>query len=71
MDIEGAELDALHGAEESIRAFTPKLAICTYHQPSHLWEIPLYMKELVPGYKIFLRHHTEQEYETVCYAVLS
>ena len=70
MDIEGAELKALIGAEQIIKAQKPKLAICVYHKPEHLWEIPLYLKSLVPEYKIFLRHHTNLEYETVCYAVL-
>lgn len=70
MDIEGSELKALFGAEEIIRNQKPKLAICVYHKPEHLWEIPLYLKRIVPEYKIFLRHHTILEYETVCYAVI-
>jgi FkbM family methyltransferase len=69
MDIEGAELAALQGAAEIIAAARPKLAICTYHEPEHLWEIPLYLKQLNPAYKIFLRHHSALEYETVCYAI--
>jgi hypothetical protein len=68
MDIEGAEPHALRGARNIIRTQKPKLAICTYHDFRHLWEIPLYIKELVPEYKIYLRHHTKLEYETVCYA---
>lgn len=70
MDIEGAEPRALRGAREIIQTQKPKLAICTYHDFKHLWEIPLYIKELVPEYKIYLRHHTSLEYETVCYAVI-
>jgi len=69
MDIEGAELKALQGAEKLIKHQKPKLAICLYHKPQHLWEIPLYLKSVVPEYKIFIRHHTPLEYETVCYAV--
>jgi len=70
MDIEGAERNALIGAEDLIRDQKPKLAICVYHKLEHLWEIPFYLKKLVPEYRIFLRHHTNLEYETVCYAVL-
>lgn len=69
MDIEGAELQALRGAKKIIQDQKPKLAICVYHDFRHLWEIPLYIKLLVPEYKIYLRHHTNLEYETVCYAV--
>ncbi len=70
MDIEGSEVKALSGAEEIIKKQKPKLAICVYHKPEHLWEIPLYIKKIVPEYKIFIRHHTPLEYETVCYALI-
>lgn len=69
MDIEGAEPRALRGCAELIRQQRPTLAICVYHDFRHLWEIPLYIKSLVPEYRIYLRHHTALEYETVCYAV--
>jgi len=69
MDIEGAELKALEGAKNTILANKPKLAICVYHHFKDLWEIPLFIKGLVPEYRIFLRHHTKLEYETVCYAL--
>jgi FkbM family methyltransferase len=70
MDIEGSEPQALSGAEKIIKKQKPKLAICVYHKPEHLWEIPLYLKKIVPEYKIYIRHHTPLEYETVCYAVI-
>lgn len=68
MDIEGSELKALEGAKDSIRTYMPKLAICLYHKPEDMWEIPLYIKKLVPEYKIYMRHHTDLLNETVCYA---
>lgn len=70
MDIEGSELKALEGAKESIRKYHPKLAICLYHKPQDMWEIPLYIKRLVPEYKIYIRHHTDLLNETVCYALV-
>lgn len=70
MDIEGAELEALKGAEEIIKKYKPKLAICVYHKPEHFWEIPFYIKKLIPEYKIYLRHHSFDITETVCYAVI-
>lgn len=70
MDIEGAELKALKGAEKIIREHRPKLAICLYHRPEDFFEIPLYIKELNPDYKLFIHHHcTYWRWETVLYAV--
>lgn len=68
MDIEGAEPNALIGAQQIIREQKPTLAICIYHDLKHLWEIPILMKKLVPEYNIYLRHYTNIERETVCYA---
>lgn len=70
MDIEGAELEALKGAEKIIRERRPKLAICIYHKPQDFFEIPLYIKKLNPDYKLFIHHHTSfYALETVLYAV--
>lgn len=57
MDIEGFELRALQGAEGLIRKNQPLLAICGYHRQADLWEIPLYMKNLLPNHKIYLRNY--------------
>ncbi len=70
MDIEGAEMDALKGSSKTIAENYPVLAICIYHKPSDLWELPLYIKENWGKYSIFIRHHTDLLAETVCYAVL-
>ncbi len=68
MDIEGAELNALRGAEKTIAKFLPDLAICVYHTPSHYWEIPLFLSQLHPGYKLYLRNYTYFTNESVLYA---
>ncbi|WP_238916545.1 FkbM family methyltransferase [Clostridium sp. YIM B02555] len=70
MDIEGSEISALYGAEETIKKNKPKLAICIYHQADDLWNIPLILAKMVPEYKIYIRHHYEDLSETVCYAVI-
>lgn len=70
MDIEGAEVRALHGAKSIIQHQKPRMAICVYHDFTHLWAVPSYLKKLVPEYKIYMRHHTNLEYETVCYATI-
>lgn len=68
MDIEGAELKALKGAAETIKRFKPKLAICVYHKPDDLLEIPFYIKSLVPKYKLYLSHKCTEWSETVLFA---
>lgn len=70
MDVEGAELESLKGAERTIRRDKPKLAISIYHKPEDMWTIPLYIKELVPEYKLYIRHHSSGTGETVLYAVM-
>ncbi|MBN8886286.1 MAG: FkbM family methyltransferase [Rudaea sp.] len=69
MDIEGAEMDALAGAENIIRTFKPRLAISGYHKPSDLWEIPQKIMSLNPGYKLTFGHHSQVRWESVFYAI--
>jgi hypothetical protein len=68
MDIEGAELAALHGAEQTLKRFRPKLAITVYHQLADFWEIPQYIESLGLGYRFYLRHFTIHAEETVLFA---
>lgn len=69
LDIEGAEWEALHGAKEIITRNKPKLAICLYHSDEDMVRIIEYIHELVPDYKLYVRHHSRSEVETVLYAV--
>ena len=69
MDIEGMEPRALQGAVEMIRQHRPQLAICVYHDISHLWSIPLQIKELYEGYRLYIRNYQFRGLETVVYAV--
>lgn len=69
LDVEGAELEALKGAAETIRRNRPKLAVCLYHKPEDLFEIPLFIRSLAPGYRFFLRQHQPVSCELVLYAV--
>ena len=70
MDIEGSELKALQGAADVIRRDKPKLAISIYHKPKDYFEIPFFVKELVPEYRLYIRHHKMSYVDTVLYAVL-
>lgn len=69
MDIEGAEKQALLGAADTIRKYRPKLAICIYHKPQDIWEIPELILEMNPDYHLYIRHYSLREAETVLYAV--
>ena len=70
MDIEGAELPALQGANKLINKNKPFLAICVYHKAKDLITIPQYIKQLNNTYKFYLRKHTKyNSCELVLYAV--
>lgn len=68
MDIEGAELSALKGAEQTLRDFRPTLAISVYHRPDDLVAIPDYLEGLGLGYEFFLDQFTIYGGETVLFA---
>jgi len=70
LDVEGAELLALRGGAEVIKRDHPRLAICSYHFPEHIWEIPFLIASMVPEYNIIMRHHALSLQETVVYAVV-
>lgn len=67
MDIEGWEMNALRGAELTIKKNKPKLAIAVYHAAKDFREIPQYILNINPEYRIFLRHYTQGWSETVMF----
>lgn len=69
MDIEGAEMAALRGAERLIREERPKLAISVYHKPEDIFEIPALLLRHHADYKFYLRHYYLWWQDTVLYAV--
>lgn len=68
MDIEGGELSALQGAEELIKKNKPKLAICLYHKPFDIFEIPFYLRQIVNKYHFSIRQHKRAFSDLVLYA---
>ena len=69
MDLEGSEMMALKGAETIIKRNKPKLAICIYHSDQDMLEIIKYIHQLVPEYRLYIRHHSTSYIDTVLYAV--
>ena len=67
MDIEGAELDALRGADDIIRQHRPKLLVSAYHRNTDLLEIPRLIDALRDDYRVGLRHHTEDRWDSCLY----
>jgi FkbM family methyltransferase len=68
-DIEGGEPDALEGARETIARYRPKMAVCLYHAPDHLWKIPLRLSELLPNSQFTLRTYCGDGWDCVCYCI--
>lgn len=68
MDIEGAEIPAILGAEQTIRTYRPDLILCLYHTPEHPWQIPLLIHSWGLGYRFYIRVHAESTCSIVLYA---
>jgi FkbM family methyltransferase len=69
MDVEGAEHDALLGAQNHIVRDKPALAVCAYHISQDLWRLQKLIRAWVPDYRFYLRHYSQTGLETVLFAV--
>lgn len=72
LDIEGAELEAIKGAENVIKTNKPLLLVSVYHTGKDFFEIPNLLKEWVPEYKMrFLNlNHYQPIYERILAAYI-
>lgn len=68
-DIEGSEPDTLRGGRKTIARYRPKMAVCLYHCPDHLWSIPLLLDEILPNSRFTLRTYCADGYDCVCYCI--
>ncbi len=57
MDVEGAEVDAILGAKETLSSNKPKMNIAIYHKFTDIFEIPLLIHEINPDYRFHIRRH--------------
>lgn len=69
MDVEGAELKSLMGAEGVIRRSHPRLAVSIYHSDADMIDIIEYIKKQFPFYQLYVRHYTYFYADTVLYAI--
>ena len=69
LDIEGSEPATIEGGSVTIAHHRPKMAVCLYHAPDHLWSIPLRLSELLPDSRFSLRTYVADGWECVCYCI--
>jgi FkbM family methyltransferase len=69
MDVEGAEADALRGAQKLLRERRPVLAVSAYHHQADLWRLPALVAELTEDYRLHLRAHRPDGFDCVLYAI--
>jgi FkbM family methyltransferase len=68
-DIEGSEPATLEGGRQTIMRHRPKMAVCVYHAPDHLWSIPLELNKVLPDSRFSLRTYSADGFECVCYCI--
>ena len=70
MDVEGHEAAALAGCRKTVRRFEPVLAVCAYHLPYDILDLPSTVASMYPApVRIFLRQHGHCGFDTVLYAI--
>lgn len=69
-DAGGFELELLKSAQTTILRDKPKLVIYIHHNPGDIVDIPMYIKKMVPEYKLYIRYRSNGPGETVLYAVM-
>lgn len=56
MDLEGEEINAIHGAVNTITEYKPKMLISAYHRTDDILAVPEEILKIRKDYKIYLRH---------------
>lgn len=67
LDIEGSELAALNGMRRMIETHRPRLAVCLYHKPQDIWELPEWISARYD--RFYVRQHGGFGFDTVLYAL--
>ncbi len=69
MHLEGGELDALHGAVNTIQQHRPLVAVTMYHNSDGVWKIPHFFINNVQDYVFYMRMHSWAGTVAVFYAI--
>jgi FkbM family methyltransferase len=67
VDVEGSEMLFLEGASRIIKKCRPRIALSVYHYPTDIFDLPRFVLQINPEYKLYLGHHSSQLMETVLY----
>jgi FkbM family methyltransferase len=67
--LEGAELDALKGAYNTISQYRPIIAVTSYHNHEGLWMLPQWLMNNLPNYRFYMRLHSWCGTGAVVYAL--
>ncbi|HVJ53073.1 MAG TPA: FkbM family methyltransferase [Aliidongia sp.] len=71
LDIEGAELAVLRGAETSIKRFRPIISTAIYHGPEQYVSVPNFLIDMLEGYQFFLTAHSAVGTDVILHCVPS
>ena len=69
LHLEGAELAVLQGARETLLANRPLIAATVYHNADGIWATPLWLMQMLPGYRFLFRAHSWCGTGAVIYAI--
>lgn len=69
LDVEGAEMEALRGAVQTLVEKRPITTVCLYHRPEDLYTIPLFLASIMDRTNFHLRTHDYDGRELVLYAI--
>jgi FkbM family methyltransferase len=58
LDIEGAELHVVQGAQQTISSHRPQMAVCIYHRLDHYYRIPFLLNECCTDYIFRAGHYS-------------
>ncbi|MFC3200360.1 FkbM family methyltransferase [Alteromonas oceani] len=69
VDVEGQDIEVLHGAESTLQHSKPVIALSVYHRPEHLRQALELLSEKFNYQRFYLRKYSSSNDETVLYAV--